>query len=224
MKALVAMQPYFLPYGGYFSLLRSANEIVFLDQDQYVPRRWMNRCLLEFGSGSGWFTLPIDSSQGVRRPLNQIRVDSEGKGFKSATKTFERLRTSPLVSRKSLTDRVQDSSNLAELNISLISEIYEKLFDSPLRYSIQSTMVSFQSPEDFQDRAIAMCKQFDCDTYLNASGGTAIYSNAVFEEAGINLRFMKPYSIEEADNLSVASPRRDLAELKARIVQGVYPF
>lgn len=222
MKTLVAMQPYFLPYGGYFSLLQSADEIVFLDQDQYVPRRWMNRCLLEFSSGRGWLTLPIDGSQGVRRPLNEIQVEREGRDFKTALRTFERLRTSPLISGKSLTDRVQESRNLAELNISLITDIYEKLFESPLRCDVQSSMVDFRSPENFQDRAIAMCEKLNCDTYLNASGGTAIYSNEVFEKAGIKLAFMKPYSIEEDDNLSVVSPRRDVAKLKARILRGVY--
>ena len=127
-----------------------------------------------------------------------------------------------MISGKSLTDRVQESRNLAELNISLITDIYEKLFESPLRCDVQSSMVGFRSPENFQDRAIAMCEQLNCDTYLNASGGTAIYSNEVFEKAGIKLAFMKPYSIDEDDNLSVVSPRRDVAKLKARILRGVY--
>lgn len=222
MRKLVAMQPYFLPYGGYFSLLRAADEVVFLDEDQYVPRRWMNRCMIESNSKYLWLTLPVDGSEGTRRPLNEIRLASDNRDFKSAERTFDRLtQQSPLLSSRPLTQRMQDTKNLARFNISLIAEVFESLFNEQLDYKVQSEMSDLPEFSDFQARAISISKRLGCDSYLNASGGRDLYSQSRFKDSGVSLYFMDPYAMDDKDKLSLASMTGGLIEIRARVIQGV---
>jgi hypothetical protein len=42
-RKAVIMQPYFLPYLGYFQLLAAADVIVIYDDVQYTKSSWINR-------------------------------------------------------------------------------------------------------------------------------------------------------------------------------------
>ena len=43
MKSVAIMQPYFLPYIGYFQLLAAVDTFVVLDDVNYINRGWINR-------------------------------------------------------------------------------------------------------------------------------------------------------------------------------------
>ena len=40
---IAVMQPYFLPYIGYWQLLRAVDTFVVLDDVNYINRGWINR-------------------------------------------------------------------------------------------------------------------------------------------------------------------------------------
>ena len=42
-KSLAVMQPYFLPYLGYFSLIDSVDHYMFFDDVQYIRKSWLSR-------------------------------------------------------------------------------------------------------------------------------------------------------------------------------------
>jgi hypothetical protein len=53
-----------------------------------------------------------------------------------------------------------------------------------------------------QDKVLALCKQLDASTYINAIGGQELYSPAVFSENNIKLKFLrtKPVSYPQFKN------------------------
>ena len=53
------MQPYFLPYIGYFQLIKSVDKFVVYDNIQYIKNGWINRNRLLQNSKDQYFTLPI---------------------------------------------------------------------------------------------------------------------------------------------------------------------
>ena len=58
------MQPYFLPYLGYFSLIKHTDKWVVFDTVQYKNRAWINRnrILSESRNGVSFITVPVNSS------------------------------------------------------------------------------------------------------------------------------------------------------------------
>lgn len=216
------MQPYFLPYGGYFALLRSADQIVFLDSDQYVKRRWMNRCRFAFSGGVGWLTIPVRAEGGSRKTICQTELHYPSREFAACSSTLEKLRKrSPVSLELTLETYVSSGRDLATFNIGIIDELYKKIFGQRLRHVLMSELPAELSDGSYLERAVRTTKFLGGSTYLNASGGKDLYFQRDFDAAGVRLEFMPSYVESPEDELSVlgqAAP--DLATLRNRISEG----
>ena len=53
------MQPYFLPYIGYFQLVNSVDEFIVYDNIQYTKKGWINRNRILDNGSDRLFTIPI---------------------------------------------------------------------------------------------------------------------------------------------------------------------
>ena len=59
MKSIAIMQPTFLPWIGYFSLINSVDEFIFLDNVQFDKRSWQQRNHAKTAQGPIWLSLPV---------------------------------------------------------------------------------------------------------------------------------------------------------------------
>ena len=70
MTTVAVMQPYFLPYAGYFRLFAEADLVCLFDCVQFPRRGWVHRNQLPGYTGAAkWLTLPL-----AKRPM-AIRID-----------------------------------------------------------------------------------------------------------------------------------------------------
>ena len=53
------MQPYFLPYVGYWQLIASVNQFVVYDNIKYTKKGWINRNRLQRNGAPAVFSLPL---------------------------------------------------------------------------------------------------------------------------------------------------------------------
>lgn len=53
------IQPSFIPWRGYFDLIKSVDVFVFLDDVQYTTRDWRNRNKIKTPRGVEWVTVPV---------------------------------------------------------------------------------------------------------------------------------------------------------------------
>lgn len=58
-KRLANMQPYFLPYIGYFQLMAAVDKFVIFDDVNYINRGWINRNCLLMNGKAHTFTVPL---------------------------------------------------------------------------------------------------------------------------------------------------------------------
>lgn len=207
------MQPYFLPYGGYFSLLYSADIIVFLDTDQYVKRRWMNRCRVIEENRENWLTIPVKSHAQTEK-IQNIKIASGTNEFLKAVRKIERIKSSWANSLDNLL--TVGTENLSESNINLLAGIFKILFREELSYHMLSDL-DVPEFEGFQQRAIWLTKEFGCSTYLNATSGAGLYHQEAFLESGLDLSFMPVYSRTQNDTLSVICEPNEEA-LRTKII------
>ena len=57
---IAIMQPYFLPYAGYFRLFHATDLFVIYDCVQFIRRGWIHRNRFSNANGElSWFTLPL---------------------------------------------------------------------------------------------------------------------------------------------------------------------
>lgn len=187
------MQPYFLPYIGYFQLLSLVDEFVFYDDVKYIKQGWINRNQIWVNGSPFLFTVPIRlerSNQLIRDTLiNEIE-------FKSWLPKFEKTliqnykKSIFLESILELLQKVwEHQPNLAAMARSSIEECANLIgIDTKFRRSsVHYPNAKFQS----QSRIWEICRMAEAQTYLNLSGGQKLYNKDEFLSKGIDLKFIQ---------------------------------
>jgi hypothetical protein len=198
MKTAI-MQPYFLPYIGYFQLIRAVDQFVIYDNIQYTKKGWINRNRILQNGKDEFITLPLKKDSDY---LNVCQREL-AEGFETeAAATLRKIGN--LYRKAPQFDSV----------FPLLEQIYRypgrNLFDF-LHHSVQSVchfleittpiMVSSAISIDHQlkseDKVIALCKALNTRVYINPIGGVGLYSPH-FEANGLQLLFQKARMMEYA--------------------------
>ncbi len=74
MKTVVITQSNYIPWRGYFDMLRSADEVVLLDSVQFTRRDWRNRNRIKTPQGAAWLTIPVEVKGKYAQPIDEIRI------------------------------------------------------------------------------------------------------------------------------------------------------
>ena len=71
------IQPSYIPWRGYFDIIRRVDLFIFYDDVQYDRRGWRNRNVVKSPHGPLWLTIPVHArnTQLDRTPINAIETD-----------------------------------------------------------------------------------------------------------------------------------------------------
>jgi hypothetical protein len=58
-KTVAILQSNYIPWKGYFDLIRSVDEFILYDEVQYTRRDWRNRNKIKTADGTQWLTVPV---------------------------------------------------------------------------------------------------------------------------------------------------------------------
>ena len=82
------MQPYFLPYIGYWQLLNAVDQYVIYDDVNFINRGWINRNRILINGKPAYFNLPVlGASQ--NKLIREIKVNPDKKLMDKNLKTIE---------------------------------------------------------------------------------------------------------------------------------------
>ena len=195
MKVAV-MQPYFLPYIGYFQLMAAADVFVVLDDVAFINRGWVNRNRLLLDGEARLFTVPlIGASQNRRICELQIAAEPRWRERLLATVDHAYRRAPQYRPVRALLERVlmAGHAGLAELLLASLREVATLL---ALDTEIRPTSRAYGNDTlKGQDRILDICRREGATLYLNAPGGSTLYEAAAFDAAGLELRFVQPQPI-----------------------------
>lgn len=195
MKVAI-MQPYFLPYIGYFQLMASADVFVIYDNIKYTKKGWINRNRMLQNNKDTVFSLPLtkgaDSLNIADRTIspgfNKTKLLNQFKGAYSKAPFFSEIY--PFVEDIVL----HEESNLfAYLHYSLCRTA--ALLDIKTRIIISSSVSENENLKG-QDKVLSICKALSADHYINAIGGKELYSEGDFAREGIRLSFIQSHGEE----------------------------
>lgn len=192
------MQPYFLPYIGYFQLLASVDQFIVYDNIKYTKKGWINRNRMLLNGKDAMFSLPLkkgsDSMDVVARELatdfERTKLLNQFKGAYGRAPQFEL--TYPVLERI-----VQhDEANLFCYIHHSIVRLCEHL---GIKTEIKiSSEIAIDHQLKGQDKVLALCKAAGADTYINTVGGVELYTKDDFRIQGIDLQFIKARLLEYA--------------------------
>lgn len=193
---LAIMQPYFLPYIGYFQLIASVDQFIVYDNIKYTKKGWINRNRMLQNGTDVMFSLPLkkdsDSLDVLERELaadfNREKLLNQFKGAYRRAPYFEQ--TFPLIEQ---IVRYENANLFRFLHHSIVKTCAHLGITTVIRISSDITIDhALQS----QDKVLALCEAAGAKTYINAIGGMELYSKEVFQENGVELKFIKSKPFE----------------------------
>lgn len=198
---IAIMQPYFIPYPGYFRLLAASDLFVIYDCVQFPRRGWVHRNkLIDAAGAERWVTLPL-----VKAPQDVLIQDLQ---FPSNTATLlqERFRAFPMLQKAPPgTETIMHA--LMHVDGTPVDYI-ERLLERIAAYlGLPWNVVRSSSlgiPQSFrgEDRIIEIARHMGARRYVNAPGGRDLYSQNAFAAAGMTLNFLPNYSGPNASILT----------------------
>jgi hypothetical protein len=199
------MQPYFLPYIGYFQLIAAVDQFVVYDNIKYTKKGWINRNRFLQNGKDAMFSLSLkkdsDSLDVCERELatdfDRERLLNQLRGAYQRAPHFEQ--TFPLI---------EQVVRYPEPNVFLflhngIAQVCAHL--GITTKIIVSSEVDIDHQLRAQDKVLALCEALDATAYVNAIGGVELYSKKTFQEKGIELQFIrsKPFDYVQFDDVFV---------------------
>jgi hypothetical protein len=189
------MQPYLLPYIGYFQLMDAVDEWVVYDDVQYSKGGWLNRNRV-LHPDAGWqyvgvrirkhpLATPIRDIRLVDRPSCRERMLRQLEHYKRQAPEYHET--------VDFVDRCFDIDTdlLADLTVHALRLCGARL-GIKTRILRSSDMARERCQRDPQDAVIDVCHMRGATTYINTPGGRHLYQVEAFREAGVELRFLKP--------------------------------
>jgi hypothetical protein len=70
---VAVLQSNYLPWKGYFDIIRRADQVVFYDDVQFTKNDWRNRNRIKTAAGLLWLTVPVGSS--ISRRICDVTLD-----------------------------------------------------------------------------------------------------------------------------------------------------
>ncbi len=205
---LAIMQPYFLPYIGYFQLINAVDTFVIYDDVNYIKQGWINRNYILLNGGRHLINLGLNGASSFKL-INQIKIGTNrNKLVKTISQSYTKApyfkEIFPVIKECLLFK----NDNLAEFVTNSLQSIANTL-NIKTKFVFSSDIENDKALNG-QDKIVNINKCMGADNYTNPIGGVELYSNTEFDNNGIKLNFLKTkeitykqFSNEFIPNLSI---------------------
>lgn len=191
------MQPYFLPYIGYWQLLNAVDKYIIYDDVNFIKGGWINRNRMLINGEAKLFNIQMQGSS-ANKLINEIEISSNYIWKRKFIKSIE-LNYNKAPFYKEGVSLLEEIINFNENNLSKFIENSIRKISEYLDIKteiILSSDIKKNSNLKNQDKVIDICKVMKADEYYNAIGGMELYSFEDFYKNNIKLKFLKTHEIK----------------------------
>jgi len=198
------MQPYFLPYLGYFQLINAVDKFVIYDNIQFTRKGWINRNRILVNGKDEFITIPIKKDSDYlnidRRQLAETFSDDKQKILRRVKDSYRKApyfeRVFPII--EGLFD--YGSMNLFLYVFNSVKQVC-KYLEINTEFIVSST-VDIDHSLKSEQRVLAIASKINAQIYVNPIGGLELYSAENFGLSGIALKFIQsnPFVYKQFEN------------------------
>jgi len=189
MKKIAILQSNYIPWKGYFDIIRRADVFVIYDEVQYTKNDWRNRNLIKTAKGTEWLTIPV-SQKSLQQRIDETTVTqknwhkkhwntlvcnyAKAPYFKDYEADFEAFYSS------------LNTENLSEINLLFIKKINSIL-------DIKSEIIDSKSLKlsgDKNDRLIDAVKKLNGTHYISGPAAKNYIDIDKFHTESISIEWM----------------------------------
>lgn len=196
-KRLAIMQPYFLPYIGYFQLVAAVDTFVIYDDVNFIKKGWIHRNNILVNGQANLFTIPL-AKVSQNKLINEVALSDDWNDW--ATKFLKTVEQS--YKKAPYFQEVYSLlQNILSTPTQLISELATASIREVANYLelkteiIPSSAVYENTHLKAQERILDICLKEQANHYINPTGGKSLYDKQLFSENGILLNFIQSEKI-----------------------------
>ena len=191
---LAIMQPYFLPYLGYFSLIKHTDEFILLDTVQFIRHGWIERNRI-LKPSDGWQYIMVSLKKHSRETLiKDIEINNEQQWKEKILAQLQHYKKqAPYFSNViDILNEIfsKEYATIVDLNLASLKTVCNYLgINTPIQvFSLMNIDIEPANAPD--EWALNICKALgNVDEYWNPPGGQSFFDRKKYENAGINLKF-----------------------------------
>lgn len=186
MKRIVILQSNYVPWKGYFDLIKAADEFILYDEVQYTKNDWRNRNKIKSANGLHWLTVPVKQKFLTQRILDTKVLDDKWK-----KKHFQTIRQfySKAVGFTSEIGFIEDLyvtctfDSISEINYHFISRIAERLgITTKLSWSQEYGLIDGKT-----ERLVNLVQRAGGTEYISGPAAKDYLDESLFQTAGIKV-------------------------------------
>lgn len=205
------MQPYFVPYIGYWQLINTVDTYIIYDDVNYIKGGWINRNRILVNEEVKYFNVQLDGAS-PNKLINEISVSRNEAVIKKNLRILESAYGKAPYFKEAY-PVIKDilfceSNNLADYLVYSIEKVCQYL--NITTQLIRSSDIPKDNNLRGQEKVLEICRLLGAKEYYNAIGGRTLYSYDDFKKEGINLKFLQSndivyqqYGNEFISNLSI---------------------
>lgn len=191
---LAIMQPYFMPYIGYFQLINTVDKFIFYDDVTFIKQGWINRNQILINNQASLFSIPLSNAS------SHVLI----KDVLITEKAYEKWKKSFLNSIFFSYKKAKNYETVFNLIHTILDEKPKTISELAIRSVIDvsrylGVQTEFEVSSEIyqnthlsgQNRVLDICGNEKATTYINPIGGVELYSKNAFLQHGIDLFFIQ---------------------------------
>jgi hypothetical protein len=190
MKTVAIVQSNYIPWKGYFDLIRMSDEFILYDDVQYTRRDWRNRNLIKTPTGLQWLTIPVDVKGKYHQRIRDTRISDPQWGRKHWATIVHNYAKAPFFGQyRELFEPLYLGTSeefLSEINRRFIETIVPLVgIDTVIKWSSDYELTDGRS-----ERLLHICESAGATVYLSGPAAKGYLSESLFEQSGIKVAWM----------------------------------
>lgn len=187
------MQPYFMPYLGYWQLMAAVDKYVVYDDVNYIKGGWVSRNNILMNGQAHMFTITLNGAS-PNKHFNEIEVRDDFKKFRNMLQSC--YAKAPYYNEiMSIMEQIlkYENRNLGAFLYHSYQVILDYLgINTEL---ILSSTIEKDNSLRAEHKVKHICHLLGADTYYNTIAGENLYDSNDFANDGIMLKFVKTHPI-----------------------------
>ena len=189
-KRVAIVQSSYIPWKGYFDLIRAADEFILLDDVQFTKRDWRSRNRIKTQHGPSWLTIPVRTKGRYLQLIQDTYVAEPSWGAGHWSTLRANYARAPFFREyddvfSALYDPRGADERLSEVNHRFITAVC-----GVLGITTRITWSSdYAPPEGKNERLLDLCLKSGATDYLSGPNARGYLDEALFGAAGIRVQF-----------------------------------
>lgn len=188
-RRIAVVQSNYIPWKGYFDLIKSVDEFILLDDVQYTRRDWRNRNQIKTKDGPQWLSIPV-RDEGREALIQDVRIADCAWARKHWTTIYHSYCRAPYFDLhrerfETLYKDVREAECLSGIN--------RRFIDASCAALGIQTKISWSTDYPHRDerdqRLVDLCRGTGATEYLSGPTAKSYLQEDVFADAGIRVSY-----------------------------------